>query len=607
LELIFITYVNRSGSTLLANLLNKSEEVLVCPEAEVLVNEFLVNPKKRFQYDYFARERIRKFKIYDDKLKFWYLNSSDLTFLKDCETNFDTFVQILKVYRDRIKPNANKVIFKAERIIQLVRFFPEDIIQKYNIRIIAIIRDPRGVYSSQKENLFLGKQRYMSKNPVKTAIFWKKFILKCTSFKRTENFIIIKFENLINDVDKTILKLSNSLKLNKYDNNESNMDLYERIPENQKYLHINITKSPITDKIWDWHSKLSAKDILLIEVFTRKELLNYNYNLVSPHINKFFFLLLLIFYSVTYYWILVYLKITNKVITVYDRLNDQFFIKVKYLIIYFLKYFKSSFWGFLQKREFSSVKNFLIFIGYPRSGHSMIGALIDAHPNAIVGMEVDVLKLVGMGFKKKQLFHAIRRNSKLFKNKLNNTWTGYSYKVPRQFQGMAKRLEVIGDKKGGKSTNRIAEDWDILDKFQSLLNCKIKILHVIRNPFDNISTMILRNLPESGIVTRELFLSKIDLYFNNAFINNKIKQQTKFDILDIYHEKIIKNPQEILKKILTFLELDLDENYINDCSRIIYKNTHKSRFEINWSKDLIDKVYFKIQKYPFLSRYSYYD
>ena len=32
-----------------------------------------------------------------------------------------------------------------------------------------------------------------------------------------------------------------------------------------------------------------------------------------------------------------------------------------------------------------------MFIGYQRSGHSYIGALLDAHPNTAVGMEVDAL------------------------------------------------------------------------------------------------------------------------------------------------------------------------------------------------------------------------
>ena len=41
-----------------------------------------------------------------------------------------------------------------------------------------------------------------------------------------------------------------------------------------------------------------------------------------------------------------------------------------------------------------------MFIGYPRSGHSLIGSLLDVHPNAIVAHELDALKFVGAGFGK---------------------------------------------------------------------------------------------------------------------------------------------------------------------------------------------------------------
>ena len=36
-------------------------------------------------------------------------------------------------------------------------------------------------------------------------------------------------------------------------------------------------------------------------------------------------------------------------------------------------------------------KTFLMFIGYPRSGHTLISSLLDAHPNAIVTNEFNVI------------------------------------------------------------------------------------------------------------------------------------------------------------------------------------------------------------------------
>jgi hypothetical protein len=42
----------------------------------------------------------------------------------------------------------------------------------------------------------------------------------------------------------------------------------------------------------------------------------------------------------------------------------------------------------VDKPDFSSVRTFVLFVGYPRSGHSLIGSIMDAHPNIIIAHEV---------------------------------------------------------------------------------------------------------------------------------------------------------------------------------------------------------------------------
>jgi len=41
------------------------------------------------------------------------------------------------------------------------------------------------------------------------------------------------------------------------------------------------------------------------------------------------------------------------------------------------------------KRVFSDVKRFLLFIGYSRSGSTITGSIIDAHPNACISYEIN--------------------------------------------------------------------------------------------------------------------------------------------------------------------------------------------------------------------------
>ena len=71
-------------------------------------------------------------------------------------------------------------------------------------------------------------------------------------------------------------------------------------------------------------------------------------------------------------------------------------------------------------------------------------------------------------------------------------WTGYDYSVPGQYQGRFERIRVIGDKKAGRSTCRLASRPRLLDDVRRDAVVPIRVVHILRNPFDNIATMVRR-------------------------------------------------------------------------------------------------------------------
>ena len=274
-------------------------------------------------------------------------------------------------------------------------------------------------------------------------------------------------------------------------------------------------------------------------------------------------------------------------------------------IIFLKRYLKSLIIGYIIKKKFREVTTYCMFIGYQRSGHSYIGAILDAHPNIVMAMEADALNLLQKGYNRNQLFYSLLNNSVYFTNRLKNIWTGYSYAVPDAYQGTYKHIKVIGDKKGGKSTLRLGNDGTLIDRLKDIVKCKIKILHVIRNPFDNITTMTRRQSKGDSAFDMDLLSTKIDLYFRKAEINNNLINSRKYEILEIYHEKFIENPFESFKRILNFIEVGATDEFIRKCTAITYKTPHYSRLEINWPKDLKEDVQKKINRYPFLKRYTF--
>src|SRR5919108_3530136 len=52
---------------------------------------------------------------------------------------------------------------------------------------------------------------------------------------------------------------------------------------------------------------------------------------------------------------------------------------------------------------FRDVQVYCLFVGHGRSGHSIVGSLIDAHPEAVVSDELDAARYIARGFLRDQV------------------------------------------------------------------------------------------------------------------------------------------------------------------------------------------------------------
>jgi hypothetical protein len=253
--------------------------------------------------------------------------------------------------------------------------------------------------------------------------------------------------------------------------------------------------------------------------------------------------------------------------------------------------------SFENEELFEDLETYCMFIGYPRSGHSLIGSSLDAHPNIIIAHELNVLKHIYAGFNKSQIYQLLLENSQTRAEAGRGTGR-YSYQVPNQWQGTFQKLRVIGDKQGGGSTRHLSRHPDSLERLRDTIDLKIKFIHVVRNPYDNISTIAARNnwSLEDGT---ERYFSLCEK------IGNIKKQIATVDLFELQHESFIDNPQVLLKELCRFLGQDAPDDYLNDCASIVYKSPHRSRYDTQWDLALIGAVKDKIAEFPFLKGYSF--
>ena len=246
-------------------------------------------------------------------------------------------------------------------------------------------------------------------------------------------------------------------------------------------------------------------------------------------------------------------------------------------------------------RFFDDVRAYVMFIGYPRSAHTLVGFLLDAHPNIVVASQTSGLKYVKHGFTKGQLFYVMLQNARQVAE-VGRGQRRYSYRVPNQWQGRFQTLKVIGDSTG---LSRVRKNPALLMSLKNTLgDVSLKVIHCIRNPYDNISTMAVRR--------KHTLQATTEAYFSMCETVEKIKSDLGDGaVYDLQHERLVADPKDTLRHLCGFLGVGADNGYCEDCATLIFKSPHKSRLEVSWSPELIADVKLKIGRFSFLADYSY--
>ncbi len=265
MKIVFLTYVNRSGSTYLANLLSASDDICVCPEGDMLISLFLESPGKSFRLDKHQRADLEKLIRSDSKLKHWGIGDDIFNILEEVNSNIAAFLAFLQYYLLNQKPEASYILFKAERLADLFPLIESSRASGFTFKYLSIIRDPRGIYESQKRTRIPGTDWFMSSNPVYTAIYWNHHSRAILRFRKQADCFQVLYYDFINKMDEVISALSVYLGSDLNGITAEKGDLSERIPDSHRSIHQSVSDVPLQEKIDRWKEELNPVEITLIE------------------------------------------------------------------------------------------------------------------------------------------------------------------------------------------------------------------------------------------------------------------------------------------------------------------------------------------------------
>lgn len=277
--------------------------------------------------------------------------------------------------------------------------------------------------------------------------------------------------------------------------------------------------------------------------------------------------------------------------------------------------------------RFSAVDVFVQFVGFPRSGHSLIGSILDAHRRAAISHELDAMGLIKKGFPEHVIYALIARNTSVF-SRNGRYWNSFSYEVPGQHNGRVQKPTCIGDKKGDWTVRWFRAEPRLIDITRRRITAPCKWILVTRHPLDNIATMSLRKgrtydklriaaensdvfrsklvaYQEKGAITSAALDGMIDDYETLCETIERMQAEIPpAEWTHVKYERFVKHPVKEITRICRFLDLEVKEDFLSACKDIVRSSPNNSRNALTWTDRQIDRVSRFTHRFSFLQTYS---
>jgi len=240
------------------------------------------------------------------------------------------------------------------------------------------------------------------------------------------------------------------------------------------------------------------------------------------------------------------------------------------------------------------LRTFVVFVGWPRSGHSLVGTLLNAHPDAVIAHELNALELVRAGVGREDLLGLIFEREREFAA-AGRRWEGNDYSVPGSAQGATAQPLVIGDKKGGRSTVLLAEEPDLLECLGAAVALPLRVIQVLRDPPNVISSIARRR--------RHSLEEATEMFFAAAATNERLVAELGPALHTLALEDLVADAQAELRRLCSFLSLEAGPQYLDACARTVDPVPRSSRDGTGWTPELTAAVARRAAEYPALARY----
>jgi len=237
------------------------------------------------------------------------------------------------------------------------------------------------------------------------------------------------------------------------------------------------------------------------------------------------------------------------------------------------------------------MNKFVLIVGNARSGTTIVGSIVDSHPNMICANESASSAVFWRGRDRAEIIAEIKDNSA--RNAAEGRQSsGYHYAIPTPEKA---DIHVYADKCFNPALLLLAGDRGLIDRLSDTMQCPVTLIHCARNPFDVIATMHRRSGASLQDRTRWFFMHC------DAAMNLIDRGHLEFVVRS---EGLIAEPRKLPDLLFQYLGFPTGPAHLDRIASVVSKTPNHTRNEIKWPSALTADIERRCADYPFLRGYT---
>jgi|TARA_B100000315_G_scaffold172763_1_gene161207 hypothetical protein len=252
------------------------------------------------------------------------------------------------------------------------------------------------------------------------------------------------------------------------------------------------------------------------------------------------------------------------------------------------------------RRTIASYNYFLFIAGSGRTGSTLLGQLINYHPQCLMATEYWLDKKVviengklgkhmnNLAYDAIEQFECGLENHKKFGKTIERfqpRWRGMS-QLAKEKEIEKRTIKVLGDKIGGRLNSTYEKEPEKCEAFFNTLN-NVSFIHLLRNPVDSAASYLKSHGHKYGNFSE----SCAAVVNNHVQAHNMLENITK-PCLIMYYEDLLYSPKRELKGICKWLGLDCSDGWLEKISTVVNSSGNEEKYSeehLRTARRLIEK------------------